>query len=137
MSVNYAVNQTALNRLAVALGAGAVTPVSGNSVDAAGNYGLFVIGTSALSGATGVLATITLQNPSFSYATRTATMLGVPLSATATGSGTAAKAEFRDKNSVTIINSLTVGTSATDVIISSTTITAGDTITCTAGTITG
>lgn len=138
MAVAYAVNATALNRLQVALGAGSITPTSGQSIDAAGNYGVLVIGTSALAGgATGTLATITLQNPSFSYATRTATLLGVPLSTTASASGTAALAEFRDVNGVVIINTLTVGISATDLIISSTTITAGDTITCTSGTITG
>ncbi len=134
MAVSYAVNATALNRLKVSLGSNAITPASGNSVDAAG-AGSLVIGTSSLSGATGVLATITLQNPSFSYATRTATLLGVPLSATASGSGTAAKAEIRDNSGVAIITGLTVGTSATDVIIGSTTINSGDTVTCTAGTL--
>jgi len=139
MSVNYAVNQTALNRLEVSLGANAITPASGQSVDAAGNYGVLVIGTSALAGgSTGTLTTFTLQNPSFSFATRTATLLGVPLSSIATGTGTAAKAEIRDKNGVVIINGLTVGTSGTDIIISpSTTINTGDAVTCTSGTLTG
>lgn len=136
MSVNYAVNATALNRLQVALGASAITPASGNSVDAAGADGLLVIGTSALSGATGVLATITLQLPSFTFSGRVATLAGVPLTATASGSGTAALAELRDKNGVTIINTLTVGTSGTDIIINSTTIASGETCTCTAGTLT-
>jgi len=78
-----------------------------------------------------------LQNPSFSFATRTATLLGVPLSATASAGGTAAKAELRDNSGVAIINTLTVGTSGTDIIIGSTTITSGDTVTCTAGTLIG
>lgn len=134
MSVTYAVNQTALNRLAIALGALAVTPASGTSVDAAGNFGQLVIGTTGMGT---VLATITLQNPSFSYATRTATLLGVPLNATAGNNGTAAAATINDKNGVVIISGLTVGTSGTDIIIGSTAITTGQTVTCTSGTIAG
>lgn len=137
MAVHYAVNATALNRLQVALGTSAITPASGNSVDAAGADGLLVIGTSLLSGATGVLATITLQLPSFTYSGRTATIAGVPLSTTATATGTAALAEIRDKNGVAIINNLTVGTSGTDIIINTTAIVSGETVTCTAGTLVG
>jgi hypothetical protein len=137
MSVNYVVNATALNRLQVALGSSAITPTTGQSVDAAGNYGQLVIGTSSLSGATGVLATITLQNPSFSYSGRTATLLGVTLSATASATGTAALAEVRDKNGTTIINGLTVGLSSTDFIIDNTAVVSGNTTNITAGTITG
>lgn len=138
MSVNYAVAGTALNRLKVALGANAITPASGASVDAAGSVGVLVIGTSALAGgATGTLATISLQNPSFTYAARTATLAGVPLSATASASGTAALGEIRDSAGVVIVNQLTVGTSGTDIIIGSTSITSGATVTCTAGTLTG
>ena len=134
MSVTYAVNQTALNRLEVALGANAITPASGTSIDAAGNFGLMKIGTTGMGT---VLATITLQNPSFTYATRTATLAGVPLSTTASNTGTAAAADLTDKNGVVIISGLTVGTSGTDVIIGSTTINSGETITCTSGTISG
>src|ERR1700722_14461305 len=133
MAVNYAVNAGALNRLKVALGPSAITPASGTSVDAAGGFGVFVIGTASLAGGgTGVLATITLQNPSFTYATRTATLAGVPLSATASATGTAALAEIRDLNSVSIITGLTVNTSGADIIINSTSITSGETVTCTA-----
>jgi hypothetical protein len=134
MAVTYAVNATALNRLEVSLGANAVTPASGTSVDAAGNFGQLVIGTTGMAT---VLATFTLQNPSFSFATRTATLLGTPLTATASASGTAAVGQLRDKNGTVIVPALTVGTSGTDIIINSTTITSGETCTCTAGTITG
>lgn len=138
MSVNYNINTTALNRLKVSLASGAVTPASGTSVDAAGSFGVLVIGDGTLAGGgTGTLATITLQNPSFTFATRTATLAGVPLSATASASGTAAKAEVRDSGGAVIINQLTVGTTGTDIIIGSTTITSGATVTCTSGTITG
>jgi hypothetical protein len=137
MAVAYANNATALNRLKVSLGSNAITPANGASVDATGVAGLLVIGNSTLSGATGVLATLTLQNPSFSYATRTATLLGVPITATASATGTAALAEIRDSNSNTIINTLSVGTSGTDIIINTTSIVSGETVICTAGTLTG
>lgn len=136
MSINWAVAATALNRLKVALGANAITPSSGQSLDAAGT-GQLVVGTSALSGATGVLATITLQNPSFSFSGRTATLLGVTLSATASATGTAALAELRDHSGTTIISGLTVGTSGTDFIIDNASIVSGNTVNCTSGTITG
>lgn len=124
------------NRLAVALLAGAVTPASGQSVDANSSFGTLAIGTSALSGATGLLALIILQKPSFSISGGVATLLGVPLSAVATGTGTAAKAELRDSGSNVIAGGMTVGTSATDVILNSTSISTGQTVTVTSGTIT-
>lgn len=138
MSVFYGVNVTALNRLKIALASGAVTPSSGQSLDAAGNFAALVIGTANMGT---VLATITLQNPSFSFSGRVATLLGVPLTAIAAANGTAASALLQDKNGVVLIgasgNYLTVGTSGTDVIVGSTSITSGETITCTSGTITG
>jgi hypothetical protein len=141
MSVNYFVNQTALNRLEVALGDVAITPAAGNSVDGQGTAGLLVIGSSSLTpnSPTGVLATFTLQFPSFTYATRTASLAGVPLSATATAGGTAALAELRDNSGNTIVNNLTVTQAGGggDIIINTTTITNGQTLTCTAGTLTG
>lgn len=131
MSINY--SATAANaRLAAAL----LAAVAGQSVDGGAGVGSLVIGTAALSGATGVLATIPLQKPSFSIAAKVATLLGVPLSATASGSGTAALAELRDSAGNTVASGLTVGTAGTDVIITSTSITAGETVSITAGTIT-
>src|SRR6187455_1234470 len=67
----------------------------------AGSAGKLVIGTAALSGATGVLATIAIPNPGFTITTPVAgtviaTLLGVPLSVASSGSGTAAKAEIRN-----------------------------------------
>ena len=102
----------------------------------AGSAGSLVIGTSALSGATGVLATIALQNPAFSEASQVLTLAGTPLSVAASASGTAAKAEIRNNAGTVIVSGLTVGTSGADIIIGTTTITSGGTVTCTAGTIT-
>jgi len=98
--------------------------------------GQLVIGTSGLSGGTGVLATIALPTTPFTVSGAVATLQGVPLSATASASGTAALAELRNNAGTTIASGLTVGTSATDIILNSTTITNGQTVTITAGTIT-
>ncbi len=135
MAISYP-TATKNNRLKMALLAGAVTPAAGESLDANTGFGVLVIGTSALSGGTGVLATITLQKPSFSISGGVATMLGVPLSATASATGTAAKAELRDSAGNVIGGTLTVGTSGTDIIVATTTVTSGQTVQVTAGTIT-
>lgn len=123
MSISYA-TATKNARLVAALTAA----VSGQSVDGNTSFGKLVIGTSALSGSTGVLVTITLQKPSFTITGGVATMAGLPLSANATATGTAAKAELRDSAGNTIASGLTVGTSGTDIIIFSTSITSGETV---------
>lgn len=102
----------------------------------AGSAGQLVIGDSTLSGATGVLATIALPNPPFTIAGAVATLAGVPLSAAASASGTAAKAEIRNNAGTVIVSGLTVGTAATDIILGTTTISSGGTVTITSGTIT-
>lgn len=135
MAVVYATT-TKNNRLKMAFLAGAVTPAAGESVDSGAGVGTLVIGTSALSGATGVLATIALQKPSFSITGGVATLLGVPLSVNASAGGTAAKAEIRDSAGNVVVSGLTVNTSAADIIINSTTISAGQQVSVTAGTIT-
>lgn len=98
--------------------------------------GTLVIGDNTLSGATGVLATITLSTTPATVSGDTLTISGVPLSTTATATGTAAKAELRNNAGTVIVGGLTVGTSATNIIISSTSITSGQTVQVTSGTIT-
>jgi len=98
--------------------------------------GQLVIGTAGLSGGTGVLATITLPATAFTVSGAVATLQGVPLSATASASGTAALAEFRNNAGTTVISGLTVGTSGSDINLNSTSITSGQTVSITAGTIT-
>ena len=98
--------------------------------------GQLVIGTASLSGATGVLATIALPTTPLTVSGAVATLAGVPLSATASASGTAALAEFRNNAGTTVVSGLTVGTSATDIILGTTSITSGGTVTITSGTIT-
>jgi hypothetical protein len=106
-----------------------------------GSAGKLVIGTSSLAGATGVLATLAIPNPGFTVSTPSggtviSTLLGVPLSVAASGSGTAAKAELRNAADAVIVGNLSVGTSAADVILNSVSITAPQTVTVSSGVIT-
>jgi len=109
------------------------TPAAATGTATAGQL---VIGTGALSGATGVLATIALPTTPFTISGAVATLQGVPLSATASASGTAALAEFRNNAGTTVISGLTVGTSGSDINLNSTAISNGQTVTITSGTIT-
>lgn len=83
------------------------------------------------------LAEITLDDPSFTRSAAVLTMAGVPKSDTsADATGTAALGRIVDGGGTTICDNLTVGTSATDIILNSTSLTAGQTVTITSGTIT-
>lgn len=135
MAVNYA-TAVKTNRLRTVRDAiDSKTFVVGSG---AGATGTLVIGTSALSGATGVLATIDLPNPSASESGDTLTLLGVPLSAVAAASGLARLAEFRNDAGTVIVSGLTVGEtgSGADIIIGEENITAGQTVQVNSGTIT-
>lgn len=98
---------------------------------AAGATAVLEIGTSALSGGTGVLATIALNNPiAAGAAAGVLTLSGFPKSDTsADATGTAAKAQIRTGGGTDIITGLTVGLSASDIILDSLSITAGQTVT--------
>ena len=98
--------------------------------------GKLVIGSSALSGATGVLATIDLETTPFSISGGVATLAGVPLATTASATGTAAKAELRDNADNVIVSGLTVGTSGTHITLATASIVSGEDVVVTAGTIT-
>lgn len=98
--------------------------------------GTLVIGTSALSGATGLLATFTLSTTPGTVSAGVFTVAGIPLTATASATGTAAKAEFRDNSGNVIVTGLTVGVSSSDIIINATAISSGQTVTLSSATIT-
>jgi hypothetical protein len=103
----------------------------------AGSAGQLVIGTASLSGATGVLATLALKTIPGSVSGSVFTVDCVPaLTVAASATGTAALAEFRNNAGTTVVSGLTVGTSASDIILNSVSITSGQTVTVTAGTIT-
>lgn len=104
--------------------------------------GSIVIGTSALSGATGVLATIPLATAGsagggFSTpASGQMVLSGTPLSATASAGGAAALAEVRNNAGTVIASGLVVGVGTGDIQLNSTTISSGQTVTISSGTIT-
>jgi hypothetical protein len=83
-----------------------------------------------------VLVSIPLAHPSFSEASQVLTALGVPLSGTAGNTGTAAVARIKSSAGTVIVNSLTVGTSATDIVLNSVSITSGQTVTLSSLTLT-
>jgi hypothetical protein len=133
MSVNYnATLKTNRMQLVSDLVAGKVAAASTGSATA----GQLVIGTNLLSGATGVLATLALPTNPLTVSGAVATLQGVPLSVTASATGTAALAEFRNNGGTTVVSGLTVGTSGTDIILGTTSITSGGTVTISSGTIT-
>ena len=82
-----------------------------------------------------VLIIFTLSDPGSTVATDTLTLAGMPKAANAAAGGTAAVARIKDSDGTVVVNNLTVGTSGTEVIISSTTITNGAAYSLTAGTI--
>jgi hypothetical protein len=109
---------------------------AGASIDGQAGFGLLVIGTASLSGATGIIATITLQKPSFSISGKISTLLGIPLAFIASAAGTAALAEFRDGSGNTVVSGLTVGVSGTNIIVNAVAYGVGEPGTVTGGTIT-
>lgn len=124
MAVTYstATKQARLNAVIAAIDAGAAA-------------GTMEIGTAAMAS---VLATITLADPSGSASGGTLTFDFSPAvsDTSADNSGTAAAARIKDSDGNIIISGLTVGTSGTDIVLDSVSITAGQTVTLTAGTIT-
>lgn len=82
-----------------------------------------------------VLVSIALNKPSFSEATGTITLQSAPRSGVAGNAGTAALARIKESGGGVIVQGLTVGISGSDMNINSTSITAGQTITLTGGTI--
>lgn len=83
-----------------------------------------------------VLATLTLADPASSVAGAVLTFLGTPIASVAGAAGTAAAAQIKDGTGAVIVSGLTVGLAGTDIIITNTSISIGDTVTMTSGTIT-
>jgi hypothetical protein len=135
MAVNYS-GTLKTNRMQLVADLIASKTIASPISTGAGSAGTLVIGTSSLSGGTGVLATITLQNPAATVSGSVMTISGVPLTANASAGGTAALAELRNNAGTAIVSGLTVGTSASDVIVTTTTIVNTQPVTVTSGTIT-
>ena len=104
-------------------------------ITAIGTTGVLEIGTTGMAT---VLATINLGNPAGTSASGVLTFSGFPRSDTAAdASGTAAAARIRTATGGTdIVTGLTVGLSASDIILDSVNITAGQTVTINSATIT-
>lgn len=99
-----------------------------------GGAGTMEIGTAAF-GVT--LAIITLSNPSGTVTGAVLTFDNTPaLSTTAIGTGTAAAARFKNNGGTVIVSGITVGTVGTDIILSQSNVTTGDTVTISTATIT-
>lgn len=113
-------------------------------VTATGSTGFLVIGTSALDGsasaATGVLAKIPLDDPSGTV-TGDVLTFSQPISVVATATGTAAKAEIWNTDTPVgianvIVSGLTVGTGTENVVLGTTSVNLGNTISISPATIT-
>lgn len=106
-----------------------------DTLDAGAGAATLEIGTAGMGT---VLAVFQLVEPCGTVATNVLTFDFDPdiSDASADNSGTAAAAQIKDGSGVAQITGLTVGTSGTDIILDSVSITAGQTVTLTAGTIT-
>jgi hypothetical protein len=87
-------------------------------------------------GYTTVLATVTLDDPCGSVSSGVLTFSALPISTTASNNGAAALARFKDSTGAVVCDGLTVGTSGTNVIVSTTTFTSGQSVDLTAATLT-
>jgi len=104
------------------------------AIDAGGGAGKLEIGTTAMAA---TLCTITFAATCGTVSSGVLTFSGFPKSDTnAAGSGTAAAARIRTYANTDIITGLTVGVSASDIIIDNTTIVAAQTVTVNSATIT-
>ena len=84
-----------------------------------------------------VLATIPLQKPSFTVAGGVATLAGVPRSdVSADNTGTAALGRIKDSTGTVVVDGLTVGVGTGDIQLNSVSLSAGQTVTISSGTIT-
>lgn len=104
-------------------------------IDAGSGAGTLEIGTTGMGS---VLATLTLADPCGTAASGVLTFDFDPdiSDTSADASGTAAEARIKDSNGTVCISGLTVGTSGADIVLDSVSITAGQTVTLTTGTIT-
>lgn len=105
------------------------------AIDAGAGAGKLKIGTTAMGA---VLATLTLTDPCGAVAGDVLTFDFDPdiSDTSADATGTAAAATITDSDDNIIVSGLTVGLSAANIILDSLSITAGQTVTITAGTLT-
>ena len=106
-----------------------------DAINAGSGAGKLKIGTAAMAS---TLATLTLADPAGTVSGDVLTLDFDPdiSDTSADNSGTAAAATITDSDDNVIVSGLTVGTSGTNIVLDSTSITAGQTVTITSGTIT-
>lgn len=102
-------------------------------VTAIGSAGKLEIGTTAMAS---ILATITLGSPAGTVSGGVLTFDMPKSDASADNTGTAAAARIRTSGDVDVITGLTVGTGTENIVLNSTSITAGQTVTINSGSIT-
>lgn len=109
-----------------------------NSIDNVAPGGVLVIGTAELAGDQGVLAAVPLDTPSFTIDNGVMTLANPPRTVAATGAGQAALAELRNGAGTTIASGMIVGLAGSnpDVIINALSISVGQTVQVTMGSIT-
>jgi len=104
-----------------------------NAVDVSASAATLEVGTVNMGT---VLATITLAKPSFTLAAATLTLAGVPKSGNGAANGLAVAARIKDGSGTIRVSGLTVGTSGSDINLSSTNVLSGYPVTINSGTIT-
>lgn len=105
-----------------------------DKIDAGVGAGTLEIGTTAMGT---VLATFQLVEPCGTVSGTVLTLDFDPdiSDTSADATGTAAAAQIKDGGGTVVISGLTVGTSGTDIVLDNTSITAGQTVTLTTGTL--
>lgn len=105
------------------------------AIDAGSGAGKLKIGTASMAS---TLAVLTLTDPCGTVSGDTLTFDFDPdiSDTSADNTGTAAAATITDSDDNVIVSGLTVGTSGTNIVLDSTSITAGQTVTITTGTLT-
>jgi len=132
MAVNYiaALKTNRMQDVADVINAKTIAAATGG-----GTIPKLVIGTSALSGATGVLSTHTLSNPVGTVSGSVLTIT-LPTAVNASATGTAALAEIRTAADVVIVSGLVCGVGSGEVQLNSLSITSGQSVNITAASIT-
>jgi hypothetical protein len=141
MPVNY---NTTLKNNRMQLVADLVSSKTAASSTGSATAGYLVIGDSTLDGTVsstaGVLVKFTLNSATGTVSGGVLTLSSTPISTSATGTGTAAKAELWNASGSTstqvIVTGLTVGTTTQNIVINATAISSGQSVTLSSGTIT-
>lgn len=104
-----------------------------DAIDGGAGPGTIEIGTSGMAS---VLAVLTCSDPCGSVASGVLTFSAITDDASADATGTAAEARIKDSAATIVVSGLTVGTAGSDINLDSVSITAGQTVSLTSGSLT-